>query len=241
MTVTAEKKSTPKRKPGKSIMQVGPLDVFTAPEVTAKFFMWLSLFLIVCLVVEPVAILAILNTQNKTLFYDKSGNFYLAETRNFDDDKDLVRYISELSAEAMLSVNPDGYNYKNRLKKLYLPGVLKEVIGMEDELKPKFASLKMHQNVEIQETKILQSRSDHILVDVSGQLFIDFIFEGQGYTENPRFKVRFTLVPNPNTLSRGRYPYAVSKLNGLRINYDEFLGNVMQLSDKDPAAGKEQS
>jgi len=58
---------------------------------------------------------------------------------------------------------------------------------------------------------VLQTRSDQVLVEATGQLIRVGLFNGEPFTEAEKFRVQFTLLRNPNLTANGRFPLAVWK------------------------------
>jgi hypothetical protein len=65
--------------------------------------------------------------------------------------------------------------------------------------------------VEVFRLDVLQTRSDQVLVEVTGQLIRVGLFNGEPFTEAQKFQAQFTLLRNPNLTVNGRFPLAVWK------------------------------
>ena len=74
---------------------------------------------------------------------------------------------------------------------------------------PEFKAKQLHQKVEVAKIEFLQTRSDAVLTQVSGQLIRSGIFQERAFTEAVPFTLKLKMRRNPNMLENGRFPTAV--------------------------------
>jgi hypothetical protein len=163
--------------------------------------------------VEPYMVIAAYRTKERVVILDEAGTFHVSPLLNFEDATQLHTSQAILACIALFQKNPAGYDYPDLLEKMYLPDALEKAKGLRSAQAAEFSAKQIHQKVEIQKIDILQTRNDLVLVEVTGQLPRVGVFNGQPFPEAPSFKVRFTLVRNPNLTANGRFPLAVWKFD----------------------------
>ncbi len=163
--------------------------------------------------VEPYMVIAAYRTRERVVILDESGTFHVSPLLNFEDATQLHTSQAILASISLFQKNPNGYDYPDLLEKMFLPDALQKAKALQNAQAAEFLAKQIHQKVEIQKIDILQTRNDLVLVEVTGQLPRIGIFNGQPFPEAPAFKVRFTLVRNPNLTANGRFPMAVWKFD----------------------------
>jgi hypothetical protein len=94
-----------------------------------------------------------------------------------------------------------------------LPQALNQAKAIQSQQADELKAKQIHQKVEVFRVDVLQTRSDQVLVEASGQLIRIGLFNGEPFTESEKFRARFTLLRNPNLTSNGRFPLAVWKFD----------------------------
>ena len=74
---------------------------------------------------------------------------------------------------------------------------------------PEFKAKQLHQKVEIAKIEFLQTRSDAVLTQVTGQLIRSGIFQERAFTEAVPFTLKLKMRRNPNMLENSRFPTAI--------------------------------
>ena len=72
-----------------------------------------------------------------------------------------------------------------------------------------FKAKQLHQKAEIAKIDILQTRSDAVLTQVSGQLIRSGIFQERAFSEAVPFTLKLKMLRNPNMVENGRFPTAI--------------------------------
>lgn len=185
------------------------LRLFTDHGWAARMWFGIAMIMLLAVIVQPFAIISAYRTKERVVILDEAGTFHVSPILNFEDATQLHTSQTLLACLALFQKNPTGFDYPDILEKMFLPQALEQ--AKEDQSKDlaEFRAKQIHQKVEIFKIDILQTRSDQILVEVSGQLLRIGIFNGQSFTESPKVKIRFTLARNPNLTANGRYPLAV--------------------------------
>jgi hypothetical protein len=74
---------------------------------------------------------------------------------------------------------------------------------------PEFKAKQLHQKAEIAKIDFLETRSDAVLTQVSGQLIRSGIFQERAFTEAVPFTLKLKMLRNPNMVENGRFPTAI--------------------------------
>jgi len=185
------------------------LRMFADHGWAARMWFGIALLMLMAALVQPFAIITAYRTQERVVILDEAGTFHVSPILNFEDATQLHTSQTLLACLALFQRNPTGFDYPDILEKMFLPEALEQAKESQSRELPEFKAKQIHQKVEIFKIDILQTRNDQVLVEVSGQLLRIGIFNGQSFTESPKFKARFTLARNPNLTANGRYPMAV--------------------------------
>lgn len=185
------------------------LRMFADHGWAARMWFGIALLMFIAALVQPFAIIAAYRTHERVVILDEAGTFHVSPILNFEDATQLHTSQTLLACLALFQRNPTGFDYPEILEKMFLPEALEQARETQSKEFPEFKAKQIHQKVEIFKIDILQTRNDQVLVEVSGQFLRVGIFNGQSFTESPKFKARFTLARNPNLTANGRYPMAV--------------------------------
>jgi hypothetical protein len=74
---------------------------------------------------------------------------------------------------------------------------------------PEFKAKQLHQKAEIAKIDFLETRSDAVLTQVSGQLIRSGIFQERAFSEAVPFTLKLKMRRNPNMVENGRFPTAI--------------------------------
>jgi hypothetical protein len=74
---------------------------------------------------------------------------------------------------------------------------------------PEFKAKHLHQKAEIAKIDFLETRSDAVLTQVSGQLIRSGVFQERAFTEAVPFTLRLKILRNANMVENGRFPTAI--------------------------------
>ena len=74
---------------------------------------------------------------------------------------------------------------------------------------PEFKAKQLHQKAEIAKIDFLETRTDAVLTQVSGQLIRSGIFQERAFSEAVPFTLKLKMQRNPNMVENGRFPTAI--------------------------------
>ncbi len=187
----------------------GILRLFADHGWAARVWFLVAVLAVAWTVVQPFLIIQTYRTQERVVILDEAGTFHVSPLLNFEDANRLHISQALLASIALFQRNPNGFDYPDLLEKMFLPEALAKAKEFQSAELPEFKAKQVHQKVEIFRIDVLQTRNDVVLVEVTGQLLRVGLFNGQSFTESPKFKARFTLARNPRLTQNGRYPMAV--------------------------------
>jgi len=186
-----------------------PAKLFADHAFAAR--MW---FLIACgavgfCFIQPYLIIGAYRARERVVVLDGGGTFSVSPLLGFEEAKDLHESMALWATAALFERNPKGFDYPEMLQRLYLASALQKAQADREKSDAEFSVKNIHQKPEVFKVDILKTRENQVLVRVEGQLIRTGIFEGQTFTESPKFILNLTLVRNPNMLANKRYPLGV--------------------------------
>ncbi len=150
-----------------------------------------------------------LKERERVVIVDPAGTFFVAPLLQFQEARELHAEQSTLAAVAFLERNPKGFDHPDLLKQMFLKQAQQKARAQWSTEEPEFKAKQLHQKVEIGKIEFLQTRSDAVLTQVSGQLIRSGIFQERAFTEAVPFTLKLKMRRNPNMLENGRFPTAV--------------------------------
>jgi hypothetical protein len=159
--------------------------------------------------IEPYLVINAYRTRERVVVLDGAGTFSVSPLLGFEEAKDLHQAMALWATLALFERNPNGFDYPDMLQRLFLADAFHKVQGDRDKTAGEFQVKNIHQKPEVFKIDILRTRENQVLVRVQGQLIRTGIFEGQTFTECPKFTLNLTLVRNPDMLANRRYPLGV--------------------------------
>ena len=191
----------------------GILRLFADHGWAARIWFVVALLAVGCAIIQPYLIISAYHAQERVVILDEAGTFHVSPLLNFEDANRLHISQALLACIALFQRNPNGFDYPELLEKMFLPDALAKAKEYQSNELPEFKAKQVHQKVEVFRIDVLQTRNDVVLVEVAGQLLRVGVFNGQSFTESPKFKARFTLARNPRLTQNGRYPMAIWQFN----------------------------
>ena len=95
------------------------------------------------------------------------------------------------------------------LKQMFLKHAQEKAHAEWTSEESEFKAKELHQKAEIGKIDILQTRSDAVLTQVSGQLIRSGIFQERAFSEAVPFVLKLKMLRNPNMVENGRFPTAI--------------------------------
>ncbi len=173
--------------------------------------MW---FLVACCAmafcaIEPFLIIKAYRTRERVVVLDGAGSFSVSPLLGFEEAKDLHEAMALWATLALFQRNPKNFDYPEMVQRLFLTDAAAKASADREKSAPEFDTKQIHQKPEVFKLDILRTREDRVLVKVEGQLVRTGVFEGQTFTESPKFTLTLTFARNPNMLANKRYPLGV--------------------------------
>jgi hypothetical protein len=145
---------------------------------------------------------------------DSRDTFYLANLGSFETAEHIHEELAKMAAETIFSRNPDGFDYPERLERLFNPtstAALNKDAARDAEV---FRSQQIHQKLETGPIRERAVDSNTALVSVEGQILRTSVFNSRVVNDTRKVTIFLKLRLNEDMATNGRYPLVVT-------NYDE--------------------
>lgn len=187
-----------------------PTTLFVQKDRLAWFWFLFAMAILIFTALDRFLLVESFKQRERVIVVDPSNTYYVAPVMKFEDATALHAQQSELAAIAFLERNPKGFDNEDLLKEMFLKQALAKARLQRQSEADEFEAKQLHQKVEIGRIDILNTRENAILTQITGQLIRAGIFEGKDFTESVPFRLTLRLMRNPNMLTNGRFPTAVS-------------------------------
>ena len=147
--------------------------------------------------------------RERVIVIDPAGTYFVSPLLQFQEARELHAQQSTLAAIALLERNPKGFDQPELLKQMFLKEAYVKARSQWGEEEPEFKSKQLHQKVEIAKVDFIETRTDAVLTQVSGQLIRSGIFQERAFTEAVPFALKLKMRRNPNMVENGRFPTAI--------------------------------
>jgi hypothetical protein len=210
-TISPELRTTtpPQRPPIVREKRENPLRVLIDKDRLARFWFGAVIVVLVGAAVERIQLAKTLKEREHVVIVDPAGTFFVSPLLQFQEARELHAQQSTLAAVAFLERNPKGFDHPELLKQMFLKKAFEKSRAQCSSEEPEFKAKQLHQKVEVGKIEFLQTRSDAVLTQVSGQLIRSGIFQERAFTEAVPFTLKLKMRRNPNMLENGRFPTAV--------------------------------
>src|ERR1700746_1955611 len=145
---------------------------------------------------------------------DSRDTFYLANLGNFETAQHIHAELAKMAAETIFSRNPDGFDYPERLERLFNPASTAQLNRAAARDADIFRSQQLHQKFEAGQIRELEIDSNTALVSVEGQILRSGVFNQRQVNDSKKVTVFLRLRTNDDMARNGRYPLVVT-------NYEE--------------------
>lgn len=187
-----------------------PATLFVQKDRLAWFWFLFAMAVLVFAALDRFVLVESFKQRERVIVVDPANTYYVAPVMKFEDATELHAQQSELAAIAFLERNPKGFDNEDLLKEMFLKQALAKARLQRQSEADEFEAKQLHQKVEIGRIDILNTRENAVLTQITGQLIRAGIFEGKDFTEAVPFRLTLRLLRNPNMLTNGRFPTAVS-------------------------------
>jgi hypothetical protein len=194
-------------------VSLNPVKIFVDKDRTALLWFVVAAVACVAAVIQPIILAQQSRQQERVVVIDPAGTYYIAPLLSPEDAKELHTYQTQLATAAFLERNPERFDNRELLAKLYGRLALAKA---DDQLKrqsSEFKAKQLHQKVEVGEINVLQTRDNFILTESKGQLIRTGVFENKPFVETLRFRMAFKMAKNPDMRINHRFPTYVVDFN----------------------------
>ena len=187
-----------------------PVRVLINKDRLARFWFFVAAATIVGSAVERFHFARTMKERERVVIVDPAGTFFVSPLLQFQEAHELHVQQSTLAAVAFLERNPKGFDHPELLKQMFLKSAHDRAKAQWSGEEAEFKAKQLHQKAEVAKIDFLETRTDAVLTQVSGQLIRSGIFQEKAFTEAFPFSLRLKLLRNPNMATNGRYPTAVA-------------------------------
>jgi hypothetical protein len=190
-----------------------PIRIFIDKDRLARFWFLAAAAVLVCAAIERIHLVRTLKERERVVIVDPAGTFFVSPLLDFQEARDLHAQQSTLAAVAFLERNPKGFDHPELLKQMCLKAAYEKARSQWSAEEAEFKSKQLHQKAEIAKIDFVETRSDVVLTQVSGQLIRSGVFEDRAFSEAMPFTLKLKMQRNPNMVENGRFPTAIQDFN----------------------------
>ena len=193
----------------KNIRRTDPVRILIDKDRLARFWFLAVIVVLVAAAIERIHLIRTLKERERVVIVDPAGTFFVSPVLQFQEAKQLHAEQSILATVAFLERNPKGFDHPDLLKQMFLKHAQEKAHAEWASEELEFKAKELHQKAEIGKIDILQTRSDAVLTQVSGQLIRSGIFQERAFSEAVPFVLKLKMLRNPNMVENGRFPTAI--------------------------------
>ena len=186
-----------------------PIRVFVDKDRLAKFWFLAAVAVLIGAAIERIHLARTLKEQERVVIIDPAGTFFVSPLLHFQEARELHAQQCTLAAVAFLERNPKDFDHPDLLKQMFLKQAYEKARSEFTAEEPEFKAKQLHQKAEIARIDFLETRSDAVLTQVSGQLIRSGVFQERAFTEAVPFTLKLKMLRNPNMVENGRFPTAI--------------------------------
>jgi hypothetical protein len=188
---------------------VDPIRVFVDKDRLAKFWFLAAVAVLIGAAIERIHLARTLKEQERVVIIDPAGTFFVSPLLHFQEARELHAQQCTLAAVAFLERNPKDFDHPDLLRQMFLKQAYEKARSEFTAEEPEFKAKQLHQKAEIARIDFLETRSDAVLTQVSGQLIRSGVFQERAFTEAVPFTLKLKMLRNPNMVENGRFPTAI--------------------------------
>ena len=186
-----------------------PIRVFVDKDRLAKFWFLAAVAVLIGAAIERIHLARTLKEQERVVIIDPAGTFFVSPLLHFQEARELHAQQCTLAAVAFLERNPKDFDHPDLLRQMFLKQAYEKARSEFTAEEPEFKAKQLHQKAEIAKIDFLETRSDAVLTQVSGQLIRSGVFQERAFTEAVPFTLKLKMLRNPNMVENGRFPTAI--------------------------------
>jgi hypothetical protein len=200
----------PIQKPPIRARNADPTRIFIDKDRLAKFWFLAAVVVLIASAFERIHLVQALKEREQVVILDPSGTYFVSPLLDFQEARDLHAQQSTLAAIAFLERGPKGFDEADLLKRMFLKDAFAKAQMEWNSEEAEFRAKQLHQKAEIAKIDFIETRSDTVLTQVSGQLIRTGIFQDRVFSESVPFTLKLKMLRNPNMVENGRFPTAVA-------------------------------
>jgi hypothetical protein len=186
-----------------------PVRVLINKDRLARFWFFIAAATIVGSAVERFHFARTMKERERVVIVDPAGTFFVSPLLQFQEARELHVQQSTLAAVAFLERNPKGFDHPELLKQMFLKSAHDHAKAQWSGEEAEFKAKQLHQKAEVAKIDFLETRTDAVLTQVSGQLIRSGIFQERAFSEAVPFVLKLKMRRNPNMVENGRFPTAI--------------------------------
>ena len=186
-----------------------PVRVFVDKDRLARFWFLTAAIILVGSAVERIYLAQTLKERERVVIVDPAGTYYVSPLLEFQEARELHAQQSTLATIAFLERNPKGFDHPELLKQMYLKDADAKAQAQWSSEESEFKAKQLHQKAEIAKIDFIETRSDAVLTQITGQLIRTGIFQDRAFSEAIPFVLKLKMLRNPNMVENGRFPTAI--------------------------------
>ena len=186
-----------------------PTRVFIDKDRLARFWFLTAVAVIIGAAAERIHLARTLKERERVVIVDPAGTFFVSPLLQFQEARELHAQQSTLAAVAFLERNPKDFDHPELLKQMFLKSAHDKARKQWSGEEPEFKAKQLHQKAEIARIEFIETRTDAVLTQVSGQLIRSGIFQERAFSEAVPFVLKLKMRRNPNMVENGRFPTAI--------------------------------
>jgi hypothetical protein len=210
-TISSELRATTPgpQPPRERARRADPIRVFVDKDRLARFWFLAAVAVLIGAAIERIHLARTLKERERVVIVDPAGTFFVSPLLHFQEARELHAQQCTLAAVAFLERNPKDFDHPDLLKQMFLKQAYEKARSEFTAEEPEFKAKQLHQKAEIAKIDFLETRSDAVLTQVSGQLIRSGIFQERAFTEAVPFTLKLKMLRNPNMVENGRFPTAI--------------------------------
>jgi hypothetical protein len=202
--------TTPGQQPPRDrARRTDPIRVFVDKDRLARFWFLAAIAVLIGAAIERIHLARTLKERERVVIVDPAGTFFVSPLLHFQEARELHAQQCTLAAIAFLERNPKDFDHPDLLKQMFLKQAYEKARSEFTAEEPEFKAKQLHQKAEIAKIDFLETRSDAVLTQVSGQLIRSGVFQERAFTEAVPFTLKLKMLRNPNMVENGRFPTAI--------------------------------
>ncbi len=210
-TPTSELRATvpPLHSPPIQRRSADPTRILIDKDRLARFWFLVAAVVLAGAAVERIHLARTLKERERVVIVDPAGTFFVSPLLQFQESRELHAQQSTLAAVAFLERNPKGFDHPELVKQMFLKAAHEKARFQWASEESEFKAKQLHQKAEVAKIEFIETRTNAVLTQVSGQLIRSGIFQERAFSEALPFVLKLKMRRNPNMVENGRFPTAI--------------------------------